>query len=51
MRDSRIERFGAIVQLVRPRALVFVDRARARSLGLRGGAAWRGARPRSATAC
>ncbi|HTJ41336.1 MAG TPA: radical SAM protein [Kofleriaceae bacterium] len=39
-RRSRIEHFGAIVQLARPRALVFVDRARARSLGLRGGAAW-----------
>ena len=33
-RRVRLERFGAIVQLVRPRALVFVDRARARSLGL-----------------
>jgi radical SAM protein with 4Fe4S-binding SPASM domain len=35
-RRARIEPFGAIVQLVRPRALVFVDRDRARSLGLAG---------------
>jgi len=41
-RASRLERFGAIVQLTRPRALVFVDRERARSLGLDGGAAWQG---------
>src|SRR5438128_10915219 len=34
-RRARLERFGAIVQTIRPRALVFVDRARARSLGLR----------------
>ncbi|HVV82554.1 MAG TPA: radical SAM protein [Kofleriaceae bacterium] len=33
-RASRLEAFGAIVQLERPRALVFVDRARARRLGL-----------------
>lgn len=33
-RGSRLEAFGAIVQLSRPRALVFVDRARARHLGL-----------------
>jgi radical SAM protein with 4Fe4S-binding SPASM domain len=33
-RGSRLEAFGAIVQLARPRALVFVDRARARHLGL-----------------
>lgn len=33
-RRARLEPFGAIVQLVRPRALVFVDRARARALGL-----------------
>ena len=33
-RHSRLEAFGAIVQLARPRALVFVDRDRARSLGL-----------------
>ncbi|MBK9034315.1 MAG: SPASM domain-containing protein [Myxococcales bacterium] len=39
-RRSRIEAFGAIVQLTRPRALVFVDRDRARALGLEGGAAW-----------
>ncbi len=34
-RRARIEPFGAIIQLLWPRALVFVDRARARSLGLR----------------
>ena len=39
-RRSRLEAFGAIVQLTRPRALVFVDRDRARALGLDGGAAW-----------
>jgi radical SAM protein with 4Fe4S-binding SPASM domain len=39
-RATRIERFGAIVQLTKPRALVFVDRDRARRLGLDGGAAW-----------
>jgi radical SAM protein with 4Fe4S-binding SPASM domain len=33
-RRSRLERFGAIVQLTTPRALVFVDRDRARHLGL-----------------
>jgi radical SAM protein with 4Fe4S-binding SPASM domain len=33
-RSSRPEAFGAIVQLARPRALVFVDRARARHLGV-----------------
>ncbi|HVK72973.1 MAG TPA: radical SAM protein [Kofleriaceae bacterium] len=33
-RAARLEAFGAIVQLARPRALVFVDRDRARSLGL-----------------
>jgi len=40
-RRARIERFGAIVQLERPRALVFVDRGYARRLGLDGGARWR----------
>ena len=34
VRRVRLEPFGAIVQLVRPRALVFVDRARARHLGV-----------------
>ncbi len=34
-RRARIEPFGAIVQLAWPRALVFVDRTYARSLGLR----------------
>jgi radical SAM protein with 4Fe4S-binding SPASM domain len=33
-RRARLEAFGAIVQLTRPRALVFVDRDRARHLGL-----------------
>lgn len=33
-RIARVEPFGAIVQLERPRALVFVDRAYARSIGL-----------------
>ncbi len=42
-RSARIEPFGAIVQLTRPRALVFVDRERARALGLRGD--WRGPEP------
>ena len=31
---ARLEPFGAIIQLIRPRALVFVDRKRARRLGL-----------------
>lgn len=39
-RRSRLEAFGAIVQLTRPRALVLVDRDRARTLGLDGGALW-----------
>lgn len=39
----RAERFGGIVHLERPRALVFVDREKARSLGYDGGAAWRDA--------
>ena len=39
----RAESFGAIVQLPWPRALVFIDRAFARSLGL--DAAWSGAQP------
>jgi radical SAM protein with 4Fe4S-binding SPASM domain len=44
-RRSRLEKFGAIVQLGWPRALVFVDRERARSLGLEpaaGDPIWRG---------
>ncbi len=43
MRRARVERFGAIVQLALPRALVFVDRAMARRvLRLRGEPeAWR----------
>jgi len=36
----RAEAFGGIVQLERPRALVFVDRDYARSLGHDGGARW-----------
>jgi radical SAM protein with 4Fe4S-binding SPASM domain len=55
-RAQRTEAFGAIVQLETPRALVFVDRDYARSLGLEGGARWSrpgddgrvGARPLSA---
>jgi radical SAM protein with 4Fe4S-binding SPASM domain len=55
-RRFRAEAFGGIAQLVRPRALVFVDRAYARSLGEEGGDRWRdpaldgdiGARPLSA---
>jgi len=45
-RRLRVERFGAIVQTVIPRALVFVDRAYARRV-LRVGepAIWRGAEP------
>ena len=46
-RRARVEKFGAIVQLVAPRALVFVDRALARrTLALdREPAAWRGDEP------
>ena len=44
-RRVRVEPFGAIFQLSRPRALVFVDRERARSLGVRGAAMWRGKQP------
>jgi radical SAM protein with 4Fe4S-binding SPASM domain len=42
MRRWRAEAFGGIVQLARPRALVFVDRERARALGHDGGARWDG---------
>ena len=56
MKAFRAEHFGGIVQLERPRALVFVDRDYARSLGHEGGARWRdgaddgaiGARPLAA---
>ena len=41
-RRFRAEAFGGIAQLVKPRALVFVDRDMARSLGHDGGARWRG---------
>ena len=41
-RRFRAESFGGIVQLERPTALVFIDRARARKLGHDGGARWRG---------
>jgi radical SAM protein with 4Fe4S-binding SPASM domain len=55
-RAGRAEAFGAILQLERPRALVFVDRDYARSVGVEGGARWArpaddgeiGARPLSA---
>jgi radical SAM protein with 4Fe4S-binding SPASM domain len=40
-RRARAERFGAIAQIGWPRALVFVDRAFARRLGVDGGEAWR----------
>jgi radical SAM protein with 4Fe4S-binding SPASM domain len=39
-RPWRAESFGGIFQLERPRALVFVDRDYARSLGHEGGARW-----------
>jgi radical SAM protein with 4Fe4S-binding SPASM domain len=39
-RRFRVERWGGIVQLSNPAALVFVDRERARSLGHDGGALW-----------
>ena len=39
-RAFRYERFGGIVHLERPRALVFVDRDRARRLGYRDETAW-----------
>ncbi|HKA91227.1 MAG TPA: radical SAM protein [Haliangiales bacterium] len=54
MRTFRAEAFGGIVQLERPRALVFIDRDYARSLGHDGGARWSapetalGARPLAA---
>lgn len=41
----RPERFGAMVALERPPALVAVDRAMARRLGADGGALWEGADP------
>ncbi|HEY0193620.1 MAG TPA: radical SAM protein [Kofleriaceae bacterium] len=44
-RRSRLERFGAILQLTAPRALVFVDRDYARGVGLDGGALWAGPEP------
>src|SRR5690606_42085356 len=40
-RRIRAERFGAIAELDRPRALLFVDRAMARRLGV-DSPAWRG---------
>jgi radical SAM protein with 4Fe4S-binding SPASM domain len=43
---SRIEHFGAIVELPSPLpGLAWVDRERARSLGLEGGEAWQGEAP------
>lgn len=44
---TRIEHFGAIVELPSPlRGLAWVDRDRARRLGLDGGPAWQGEAPR-----
>jgi radical SAM protein with 4Fe4S-binding SPASM domain len=40
--DFRYEKFGGIVHLSRPRALVFVDRDRARRLGYEGSPLWDG---------
>jgi radical SAM protein with 4Fe4S-binding SPASM domain len=40
--DFRYEKFGGIVHLSRPRALVFVDRDRARRLGWRDESMWQG---------
>jgi radical SAM protein with 4Fe4S-binding SPASM domain len=43
---TRIEHFGAVVELPAPlRGLAWVDRERAKSLGLDGGAAWEGDAP------
>ena len=42
-RRIRVEKFGAIVQLIAPRALVFVDREYARGIGVAG--AWTGDEP------
>lgn len=42
-RRIRFERFGAVVQVIAPRALVFVDREFARGLGAAAPAAWAGA--------
>src|ERR1700690_1425874 len=39
-RGFRYERFGGIVHLERPRALVFIDRDRARHLGYRDESQW-----------
>jgi len=39
-RSFRLERFGGIIQLSAPRALVFVDRSLARRIGAHGGALW-----------
>jgi radical SAM protein with 4Fe4S-binding SPASM domain len=44
-RRFRAEAFGGIVQLETPRALVFVDREYAASLGHTGGARWQGVEP------
>jgi len=44
-RRIRIEPFGAIIQLVFPRALVFVDREYARELGTGEQASWSGPQP------
>ncbi|MEJ7604280.1 MAG: hypothetical protein WKG01_40850 [Kofleriaceae bacterium] len=52
-RRSRLERFGAIVQLTVPRALVFVDRAMARrTIAITGTLpCGRAPSPRSGTTC
>jgi radical SAM protein with 4Fe4S-binding SPASM domain len=49
-RGFRFERFGGIVHLTRPRALVFVDRARAHRLGYRQSPLWDGPDPADETA-
>ena len=46
----RTEWFGAIVSLERPRALVSVNRAFARLLGVKDSARWRGTDPRHLSA-
>jgi radical SAM protein with 4Fe4S-binding SPASM domain len=48
VRAFRYEAFGGIVHLERPRALVFVDRDRARRLGYRDESAWRDDAPNDA---
>src|SRR4051794_10682564 len=45
LRTFRFERFGGIVQLERPRALVFVDRDRAKKLGHEASPLWEAPAP------